>query len=224
MFPHGADCDMDLTFLVDSSGSIKDADKFNTDGRKNWDIIKDYLISFVDNLDELSVGGGSTRVALISFSTQAHVQFRLDTYLNNITALKQAINDTPFENHKTNTPGAFDKAREEIYQREYGDRPGSPNVVVMITDGKPEVEPGVFYVNETIAASKRLQDEKGVTVFAVGVTTAATENPISLETLREISSAPQLENETFWTSTDFRSLLTVLSGLPQRACDVPSGM
>lgn len=179
--------------------------------------MKSFINEIVDNLGELAVEGGSTRVAAVRFSSHAHVEFPLSRYANDREGLRTAIINIPYDGHKTNTPEAFQVADKVIYQTYYGDRLMSPNVIIIITDGKPEVSRNRFAVEETIRASETLQ-RRGVKVFAVGVTNEAVNNPISIATLEGMSSDPRMENVTYWRTADFTSLMSIISDVPKKAC------
>ena len=57
MFSKTADCPVDIAFLLDGSGSIRDANK---PGQKdNWQIILDFVNSYIDRAH---VGPGSHQV------------------------------------------------------------------------------------------------------------------------------------------------------------------
>jgi len=72
-----ADCDgdVDLTFLIDDSGSLSEADP---PGRPQytWNLLKTFTKNVVRSLP---VGRG-TRVAAIRFSTDAHLQFDFSSH------------------------------------------------------------------------------------------------------------------------------------------------
>lgn len=62
---------MDLTFIVDNSGSIRDK------GADNYARLKAFLANLIDQLD---IGPESTRVAAIRFSDVAELEFYLNSY------------------------------------------------------------------------------------------------------------------------------------------------
>ena len=59
----------DICVVVDSSGSINKADP------GNWDLVKTFL---KDMVSRLTIGPDDIRLALILFSNQGRVQFRLN--------------------------------------------------------------------------------------------------------------------------------------------------
>jgi len=60
---------MDLCFVVDHSGSIRDTNIYNTGGEDNWKFVIDFMVAAVKNFE---IGSVRTNVAAVSFGT--HVQ------------------------------------------------------------------------------------------------------------------------------------------------------
>ena len=58
---------MDLVFVVDSSGSIRDANP-SDDSYDNWSLILEYVF---DVIDLMNIGYDQTRVGLIAYSGTA---------------------------------------------------------------------------------------------------------------------------------------------------------
>lgn len=146
------------------------------------------------------------------------MDIHLNDYLGKPNAVVTAIRTLNYAGSWTNTPAALKLTREEVFVEANGDRPGAPNVVLIITDGKPEIDNTGFLVEETVMEAEALRNQ-GVQVFAIGVTTEAAENPISDETLRRVSSLPQRINQNYWKAPDFRSLFPILVDLSTKACD-----
>merc|ERR1712002_227986 len=72
---------LDIVFIVDSSGSIKDADP------GNWDVVLNFINAIVETQ---SISENEVRVGLIIYSLRAEVQFDLNTYTDK-ESLKTAI-------------------------------------------------------------------------------------------------------------------------------------
>lgn len=60
---------MDLGFLLDTSGSIKDK------GEANWDLIIDFCNNVISRFD---IGPSATRVGLVTFSNGAQLRIKLN--------------------------------------------------------------------------------------------------------------------------------------------------
>jgi len=64
---HIAECLLDISFIVDYSGSIRDT---NPPGIDNWQ----YIINFMVNLvSSINVGDDTTHVGAVSFGTQLQI-------------------------------------------------------------------------------------------------------------------------------------------------------
>lgn len=72
---------MDLVFVLDGSGSICDTDPNFEYGKDttcdNWEFIVRFVADFVTDMD---ISPSSTRIALVTFATDANVAFDLTKY------------------------------------------------------------------------------------------------------------------------------------------------
>ena len=157
-------------FIIDSSGSIKDADPGNYD----------LLLQFVtDIVDGLTIGPDNTRVGVIVYSNTASIHFHLNTYYDK-TSVQDAIRnlDTLYIGGNTNTSGGL-LTLTQVFSPANGDRADAPNVAVLITDGVSNVDP-----EQTIPAAQAAK-AAGITIFTVGIT-----EQINVQELRGIASEP----------------------------------
>ncbi|XP_068179724.1 collagen alpha-1(XIV) chain-like [Antennarius striatus] len=136
----------DLVFLVDGSWSIED----------NFMKIKHFLYSAVGSLHQ--IGPDGTQVAVIQFSGDARIEFKLNSYYIKEELLK-AIQKITYKGGNTNTGQAIKHVRESIFTPEGGDRRGVPDVVVVLTDGRSQDD-----VNKVF---KEMQMD-GFIIFAIG--------------------------------------------------------
>ncbi len=143
--------DLDLTFLLDSSGSIAPTDFQSS-------------LSFMKNVvQSLNVGENKSRVAVINFSDRVDII----TYLNSIYNVSQLLNTISIINQigmLTYTGEALDKCKD-IYTVEKGMRnitKGIPKVILVLTDGQSNgnIRPG------PIADSLRAL---GISIISIGV-------------------------------------------------------
>ena len=123
---------MDLCFIIDSSGSITDANP-RDNSYDNWDIQKKFVASL---LDLFEIAPDATRVGAVVFSETVSLEFSLDTYTD-ARSVKDAILDLVHMNGETNTPEAFRIATNECFNLARGDRPNVDNLAIFISDGKP---------------------------------------------------------------------------------------
>ena len=82
------DCDvkMDLTFVVDNSGSIRDKNRENA--LDNYILLKKFIQTLVDQLD---VGEENTRIAAVRYSDDAKIEFNLTSYYNKVGKLQYSL-------------------------------------------------------------------------------------------------------------------------------------
>lgn len=104
----------DVTFLLDTSGSV---------GRKDFRKMIDY-VGYV--VEQFSIGPHQTQVAIVSFSSQSHLEFPLNAY-DNKRDLMYAISSLPYIYGDTNTAAGLRTVRSSIFVERRGDRPGIKN-------------------------------------------------------------------------------------------------
>lgn len=108
----------------------------------------------------LNFDGGRTRVGLVTFSDVATVRFHLNTYTSKLEVLT-AIAFTQ-EKGRTYTAAGLDTVKHTMFSSTNGDRAGDPNTVIVITDGRSNVNAA-----RTIPAADELRNN-GVEVYAIG--------------------------------------------------------
>ena len=209
--PDKCDAKIDLCLLIDASASIRHSNPRDK-SYDNWDLQLDFLTDLVDHF---KIGPDDTRVGAVVFSTDVELVFKLNTYTDAAT-VKSAIRDIEHSNETTNTAEAFKVAREQCFNAANGDRYNFKNVVILISDGRPEPDPHTK-IPAALREAQTLKDN-GTTVFAIGVT-----NWINAEFLRDISSAPQIENQNYFTAPDFTALTRIKNIFKQEACEEIKG-
>ena len=192
-----ADCIADLTFLVDDSGSIRDANVENQPD--NWNVTLRFITDFVQGLD---IGEERNRIAAVTYSNEAYVQFFLNQY-NNKKDILAAINRIPYPGGNTNTTGGLRVVRTEVLRNNRGDRPSVKNIIVLITDGRTTRE-REFLFDEAC----RLKGP-GALIFGIGVT-----NQVDVGELRGVVSSP-------WF--DFYHIVNDFGGLKRKLDQIVSG-
>lgn len=202
---------MDLCFIIDSSGSIRDN---NPPGGipDNWQLQLEFLSNLVG---AFTVGPDATRVGAVVFSELARLVFSLDTYTA-ASAVQSAILDIDYIGQTTNTPEALILTRNQCFNPATGDRPDVVNLAIIITDGLPFPS---GRRQPAIDEAQVLRDT-GVTMIAIGVT-----NVIDEDFLREMSSPPQIPDENYFTASDFAALSAITRTVVEGTCAaVPEGM
>ena len=199
---------MDLCFIIDSSGSIRDNNP--SDGSfDNWQLQLDFLAQLVDLF---TIASDATRVGAVVFSEQVNLVFALNTY-DDAASVKAALQALAYLGQTTNTPEGLKVAREQCFSAATGDRPSIQNLAIFISDGVP------FPENRRDPAIAEAQSLKGVAlVMAIGVT-----NVIDVDLLRAISSPPQLENQNYFIAADFTALGQIRRAVGEGTCEVIEG-
>ena len=143
---------LDLLFLLDKSGSV---------GSSNHQLGLQFMESVVGFYD---ISPDGTRVAVISFSTGAKVEFDFDDH-STLRQVQRAIRDIGYSGGYTHTALALELAMELFNDpSSSGARPASagiPHVVVLITDGS----------SNTYSITQPAIDLRaaGVTVYSIGI-------------------------------------------------------
>ena len=150
---------IDLVFLLDSSASIR---AYNpSDGSyDNFVYMQSFLNSIVGRFE---VSSDWLRVGMIDFSSTAYSYFYLNSYYTS-SQIQSAILGAPYYNGQTNFAGAFNLARTDQFTSGRGDRSYAGNVVVMLTDGRSDID-----TSQTITAANDLRNA-GVYVIIVAIT------------------------------------------------------
>ena len=200
---------MDLCLVIDSSGSIRDN---NVAGQPdNWTLQMQFLATLVR---AFTIGTDATRVGAIVFSEDVHLAFPLSAY-DNAEDVATALSNIAYMGQTTNTPEALLQTRTACFSAVNGDRPGVPNLAIIITDGVP------FPDNRRTPALNEAQTlrDTGATAISIGVT-----NNIDVDFLKGLSSSPQREGKNYFTATDFATLDEIQRSVVEGTCETVQGM
>ena len=175
--------------LIDSSGSVT-----QTHFEK--------MLSFAAYLCRLiGINNGKTRVGLITFNSHAKIAFHLEDH-HTLTTVSKSIMSVPYVPGKTNMAAAIRRMREEMFERARGDRPGVPNIGVMLADGFSTIDP-----EQTVVEAERAH-RKGIQLFTVGV---------GLEDFDELNLIARNEKHVF-AAEDFDALFDIALDLRDSMC------
>ncbi|KAM9485726.1 collagen, type XXVIII, alpha 2a [Salvelinus alpinus] len=192
---------MELVFVIDSSESV---------GPENFEIIKDFVTALVDRT---TVGRNATRIGLVLYSLDAHLEFNLSRYMTK-QDVKQAIRNMSYVGEGTYTSTAIRKATQEAF---YSARTGVRKVAIVITDGQTDKREPVkldIAVREAHAAN--------IEMYALGIVNIS--DTTQAEFLRElylIASDPDSEHMYF--IDDFNILPALESKLVSQLCEDENG-
>ena len=203
--PPTCESQVDLCFIIDSSGSIRDNNPSDR-SYDNWELQLGFLSDLVA---AFSVGPDATRVGAVVFSEDVRLVFPLDRY-DNVEEVRQAIITIPYMGQTTNTPEALIQTRLQCFNTATGDRPDVTNLAIIVTDGVP------FPANRrnpAISEAAALRDS-GVTMIAIGVT-----DVIDPDFLKEMSSPPQIEGQNYFTATEFTVLNQIIGTVVEGTCE-----
>jgi collagen type VI alpha len=131
---------------------------------ENWDKM---LLSTRRLVRDIDSKGDNVRIGLVVFSTEAHVEFHLNSYKNKDDII-DAISRIKYTYGMTNTADALKLMRTEMFSPANGDRPGIANLAIVITDGVSTVKN-----DSTIPEANRAR-EQGIQIYAIGIGLTAT--------------------------------------------------
>lgn len=175
---------MELVFVIDSSESV---------GPENFEIIKDFVTRLVDGT---TVGRNATRIGLVLYSLDVHLEFNLARYMNK-QDVKQAIRKMLYMGEGTYTGTAIRKATQEAF---FSARSGVRKVAIVITDGQTDKREPVkldIAVREAHAAN--------IEMYALGIVNSS--DPTQAEFLRELNLiASDPDSEHMYLIDDFNTL------------------
>ncbi|XP_046344710.2 collagen alpha-1(XII) chain-like [Haliotis rufescens] len=160
---------MDLVFLLDSSGSV---------GRANFDRLKKLIIEVVK---DTSIDDGKVRVGVVTFSSSSHVEFYLNSY-NSRNDIESAIKNINYKQGNTNIASGLKTANTNVFQTWNGDRKDVRNVLLLLVDGRSNMEE-----SQTIPAAT-IAKKSGIHIFVVGIKQANNTE------LKAIASGPPGKN------------------------------
>ena len=114
-------------------------DRTRSVGRENFKLLKGFLLEIIDALD---IGPNATHTAFILFHKRAKVlnTFNDSAYHSN-EEVHHLIEDTSnFLGWRTFIDRALEAANNQLFTVQGGDRPKFPNVLILLTDGKTNIE------------------------------------------------------------------------------------
>ncbi|KAM6955359.1 collagen, type XXVIII, alpha 2a [Lycodopsis pacificus] len=192
---------MELVFVIDSSESV---------GPENFEIVKDFVTRLVDRT---TVGRNATRIGLVLYSLDVHLEFNLVRYMSK-QDVKQAIRKMPYMGEGTYTGTAIRKATQEAF---VSARPGVRKVAIVITDGQTDKREPVkleIAVREAHAAN--------IEMYALGIVNSS--DPTQTEFLQELNLiASDPDSEHMYLIDDFNTLPALESKLVSQFCEDENG-
>jgi len=192
-----AACFLDLNFVVDSSGSIRDKDP------ENWNITLQFVANVVR---QFTIGPNDVQVAFVLFSDVATVEWGLTQY-QDLTSLLYAILNVRYIGLTTNLNDALYLTRTQVFAPGGGTRPNAVKVTIILTDGEDNVP--VEGTPLTIA-NATLCKRDGIRLIAIGVS-----DEVDLARLLQIVSS----QTDYYAVDDVQALTNIIIQLqPQLIC------
>ena len=146
----------DVVFVVDSSGSI---------GEANFEGLKFLVNSLVE---EMLIPNCGFRIGVTTFSSGAVSRVNLNAYTENIQ-LVNAIYGLNYMHGQTHTADGLRNVREQMFATSAGDREDVRNIAVLITDGNANIRA------ESVNKEARRAMDAGIHIVPVGITNTAGE-------------------------------------------------
>ncbi|KAK7493781.1 hypothetical protein BaRGS_00014922 [Batillaria attramentaria] len=181
----------DIVFMLDSSGSV---------GSSNFRLVTSFVNSMVKDWD---VSSDNIRIGVEKFDSRPYTEFHLNRHPDKQSTLN-AVNHIAYHGGGTNTGDALTYMKNTMFTAANGDRPGVPNIAIIITDGKSN-NPAK---TQQQAAALRAD---GVEVFSIGVG-----NGISRPELNVMATDP--DSSHVYTVDDFSKLASIKSAFQQQTC------
>ena len=197
---------VDLVFVLDSSGSIRDSNP--ADGSyDNWSLLLQFVVNVINRL---SVGPTATQVGVVKFANIGENEFYLNTY-DNKQSIIDRVQTISYVGANTNTSGGLYIMRTQQFTQANGDRPNVQNIGIVVTDGE-----STFDKEKTVPEAEAARAQ-GIRVYSVGITSAVNEVE-----LRSMASMPQELDKQYWTSSDFQVLNGIVDTLVAETCATPT--
>ena len=160
------------------------------------------VLSFVAHLSRLiGMQDGKTRIGFLKYNQAARIEFHMNEH-KTYSALAKAVMAVQYDPGKTNMAAALRRMRRDMFVRTHGDRPGVPNIGVLITDGYSSVD-----MHDTTVEANRAR-HKGIQLFGLG---------IGIEDFDELKLIANDENRVF-SADDFDSLTDLVQTMADRIC------
>lgn len=133
-------------------------DSSSTIGATNFQEMKTFVHEFLQFAD---VDSGEIRVAIVTYSDTASVQFYLNTY-NTKVLMNNAINSLQYRPGGANLADALKILRTNVFTRNSGDRPDVNNVVILLSAN--DVSVNLALASQEADATRAA----GIQIFGVG--------------------------------------------------------
>ncbi|CAH3104604.1 unnamed protein product [Porites lobata] len=208
---------LDIGIVLDKSQSID---------KKNLERVIEFL---ADLVRKFNPAPDEDHFGLITFDKFARLVFNFsDSEYYNLDSLERKIESEPTEKAEyvgTRTDRALIMARDQLFTEAGGDRQNSPNVMLVLTDGKPYGLPENR--NFAVFSKNIVKDfkEKEVHIVAVGIGHGINTNTLKLiagknGAVFNVASFQKLQEEIDRIKSSVCSGMLVLEATTIRLCDM----
>lgn len=122
---------LDISIVIDKTKSV---------GPANYDKMLDSIINLIEQYE---VGEDKTHFSIVTYDKKAEVRVSLDDpEYHSKEALKDILESMKGERlgNPTRTDIALETVAKQVFVDENGDRPDSPNVMIIFTDGNTHIK------------------------------------------------------------------------------------
>nr|XP_058959479.1 collagen alpha-5(VI) chain-like [Pocillopora verrucosa] len=189
---------LDIGIVIDKSKSIKIPNL-------------EKVITFLGDLvKKFNPAPKADHFGLITFNEQAELAFSFadSKYHSKKDLLRRIANEPLKLNLQTRTDLALKLAKDKLFTKAGGDRPDKPNVMIVLTDGRPTHPDKSFNFKEFAKKLAKKFKEKDVSTVAVGIG-----NNVQKETLRQIAGGGSVVEVD-----DFDKLKGTIKEIKSKAC------
>ncbi|CAH3133316.1 unnamed protein product [Pocillopora meandrina] len=189
---------LDIGIVLDKSKSIKIPNL-------------EKVITFLGDLvKKFNPAPKADHFGLITFNEQAKLAFSFadSKYHSKKDLLRRIANEPLKLNLQTRTDLALKLAKDKLFTKAGGDRPDKPNVMIVLTDGRPTHPDKSFNFKEFAKKLAKKFKEKDVSTVAVGIG-----KNVQKETLRQIAGGGSVVEVD-----DFDKLKGTIEEIKSKAC------
>ena len=189
---------IDIIFILDTSGSINDVDPMN------FGYMQSFVKSFAAQYSNWGIGGVQMGVVLLGNTGRLVIQLNSNT---DVESFQTEVDLLVYRGERANIQSALDVTRTMAFMEMVGGRPDAYKAVVFITDGDvqtPEFGP----LDDTRLTELR---DSGVEVFVIANTAFVTRPNIYSQLAMIATEDVVPPEEHFLAVTDFTSIMELVS-------------
>ena len=159
---------------------------------------------------DFTIGQNNVQVGVVSFSNSVRPEFQLNTYQTKDPMLRH-IDRMPYLDQSTNTQEAIRYTRTVMFTSQNGDRSFAPNIIIIITDGVPQIPEDLNEAKTLAIQEAELSRQQGISIFAIGIGPQITQT-----VLNAMANSPP--SQFTFKVNEFRQLEGILTQVASAAC------